>query len=37
VSKYRKPALSEDVLRKFQAIVTRETDREAAKAEVISQ
>jgi len=29
VSKYRKPALSEDVLRKFQAIVAREIDREA--------
>jgi len=29
VSHYRKPALSEDVLRKFQAIVAREIDREA--------
>jgi trimethylamine--corrinoid protein Co-methyltransferase len=27
VSKYRKPSLSEDVLRKFQAIVDREADR----------
>jgi trimethylamine--corrinoid protein Co-methyltransferase len=37
VSKYRKPPLSEDVLRKFQAIVARETDREAGKAGVLSQ
>ncbi len=29
VSKYRKPSLSEDVLRKFQAIVDREADRAA--------
>ncbi len=29
VSKYRKPSLPEDVLRKFQAIVNREADREA--------
>ena len=37
VSKYRKPALSEDVLRKFQAIVAREADREAGKAGVLNQ
>ena len=29
VGQYRKPALSEDVLRKFHAIVAREADREA--------
>ena len=34
VSNYRKPALSEEVLRKFQAIVAREIDREAG---VLSQ
>jgi trimethylamine--corrinoid protein Co-methyltransferase len=32
VSKYRKPSLPEDVLRKFQAIVDREADREADRA-----
>ncbi len=31
VSKYRKPALPENVLRKFQAIVDHEADREAAR------
>ena len=34
VSKYRKPSLPEDVLRKFQAIVAREADREADRAGV---
>jgi|SRR5208337_4664109 len=34
VSRYRKPVLPEDVLRKFQAIVAREIDREAG---VLSQ
>jgi trimethylamine--corrinoid protein Co-methyltransferase len=34
VSKYRKPSLPEDVLRKFQAIVDREAAREAGKAGV---
>ena len=32
VSKYQKPSLSEDVLRKFQAIVKREADREVDRA-----
>lgn len=32
VSKYRKPSLSEDVLREFQAIVKREADRAGAAA-----
>jgi len=32
VSKYRKPSLPEDVLRKFQAIVDREADRAGAAA-----
>jgi trimethylamine---corrinoid protein Co-methyltransferase len=34
VSKYRKPALPEDMLRKFQAIVAREADRAGAAAEL---
>jgi trimethylamine:corrinoid methyltransferase-like protein len=29
VSQYRKPSLSEDVLRKFQAVVKREAERES--------
>jgi trimethylamine--corrinoid protein Co-methyltransferase len=37
VSKYRKPALSEDVLRKFQAIVARESEREADRAGVATE
>jgi trimethylamine---corrinoid protein Co-methyltransferase len=36
VSMYQKPSLSEDVLRKFQSIVDRETEREADKAGVAS-
>jgi trimethylamine---corrinoid protein Co-methyltransferase len=34
VSKYRKPALPEDVLQNFQAIVTREADRAGVAAEL---
>jgi trimethylamine--corrinoid protein Co-methyltransferase len=37
VSSYRKPALAEDVLRKFQAIVDREADREADRAGVAAE
>ena len=33
VSKYRKPSLSEDVLRKFQAIVSREADKAGVAAQ----
>jgi trimethylamine:corrinoid methyltransferase-like protein len=37
VSSYRKPSLSEDVLRKFQAVVAREADREVDKAGVAAE
>jgi trimethylamine--corrinoid protein Co-methyltransferase len=37
VSSYRKPALSDDVLRKFQAIVDREADRDADGAGVAAE
>jgi len=37
VRKYQKPSLSEDVLRKFQAIVHREAEREAERANVAAE